>query len=158
MNGKWKYMAGLVVALLIVALSVASVAAAPANPGTPGPQNGAQAGAGQGYGRGMMGAGGAYNMPSVVADITGLSVEDVIAEHQAGKSWAQIAEAKGLTKDQLVARIVEQRQAQLNERVAAGTLTAEQAKSDGRADAATGSGSSGPDRCDRPPYGQWRPG
>ncbi|MHB1134506.1 MAG: hypothetical protein ACYC4L_19205 [Chloroflexota bacterium] len=127
MNGRMKYLAGLGVALLILAISVATVAAAPGDPGTPGPRNGTAAGFGPMMGGGGFG-GGMVNMPTAVAEATGATVADVVAEHQAGKSWAQIAEAKGVSKDQLVAKIVAQRQALLDERVAAGTLTAEQAK------------------------------
>jgi hypothetical protein len=63
-----------------------------------------------------------------VADFLGMTPDQLRAEFQAGKSLAQIAEAKGVTRDALKAKILETRKARLDAAVAAGRMTAQQAE------------------------------
>ena len=80
-------------------------------------------GAGQGQrGPGMPGQG------QAVADLLGMTPDQIRTEMQAGKSLAQIAEAKGVSRDALKAKIVETQKARLDAAVAAGRMTAEQAQ------------------------------
>ena len=62
-----------------------------------------------------------------LADTIGISVEDVQAAREAGQSPAEIAEENGLSRDELVAALIEERQAHLDEAVASGDLTQEEA-------------------------------
>ncbi|MHB0977768.1 MAG: DUF2680 domain-containing protein [Candidatus Aquicultorales bacterium] len=62
-----------------------------------------------------------------VAGLLGISRDDVVAERQAGKSLANIAEEKGVGKDAVVGKILETRKAVLDERVESGSITREQA-------------------------------
>jgi sulfite reductase beta subunit-like hemoprotein len=57
-----------------------------------------------------------------------MTPEQLRAEFQAGKSLAQIAEAKGISRDTLKTKLLEARKAQLDAAVAAGRITAEQAQ------------------------------
>ena len=63
----------------------------------------------------------------IVADLTGLSVEEVQAERAAGNSVADIAEANGSSAEAVVSGALEARKALLDEKVADGTITQEQA-------------------------------
>lgn len=63
-----------------------------------------------------------------VASILGMSPQDLTAELRSGKSLAQVAEAKGISRETLKAKLLEQRKAQLDQAVASGRLTADQAK------------------------------
>jgi len=63
----------------------------------------------------------------VVADLTGLSVEDVQAERAEGASVADIAEANGVSTEEVVAKALDERKAILDAKVADGTITQEQA-------------------------------
>ena len=63
----------------------------------------------------------------VVAELTGLSAEEVQAERAAGKSAADIAEANGSSAEEVVSTALEARKALLDEKVADGTITQEQA-------------------------------
>lgn len=63
-----------------------------------------------------------------IADFLGMTPDQMRAELQAGKSLAQIAEAKGVSRDALKAKILETRKAGLDAAVAAGRMTAEQAE------------------------------
>ena len=87
-------------------------------PGPRGPQ-----GPGQGQrGPGMPGPG------QAVADLLGMTPQELRTEFQAGKSLAQIAEARGVSRDTLKAKILETQKARLDAAVAAGRMTAEQAQ------------------------------
>ena len=79
---------------------------------------------GQWQGQGQRGRGG----PQVVADLLGMTPDQLRAELQSGKSLAQIAEAKGVSRDTLKAKILEAQKARLDAAVAAGRITAEQAQ------------------------------
>jgi hypothetical protein len=87
----------------------------PGGPGQPGQRPGGPAGMAQGG-------------PQVVADILGMTPQDLRAEMQAGKSLAQVAEAKGVGRDALKAKLLEAHQTRIDAAVAAGKLTAEQAQ------------------------------
>ncbi len=63
----------------------------------------------------------------IVADLTGLSVEEVQAQRAEGNSVADIAEANGVSSDEVVSSALESRKALLDEKVADGTITQEQA-------------------------------
>jgi len=87
-------------------------------PGGPGQRNQRPGGPG-----GMMQGG-----PTVVADILGLTPQQLRTEMQAGKSLAQIAEAKGISRDTLKAKLLEAHKTRSAAAVTAGKLTAEQAQ------------------------------
>ena len=63
-----------------------------------------------------------------VADMLGMTPQELRTEFQAGKSLAQIAEAKGVSRETLKAKILETQKARLDAAVAAGRMTAEQAQ------------------------------
>lgn len=79
------------------------------------------AGAGRGLGAGYQ----AISGP--IAELLGMTAADIHAERVAGKSLAQIAQAKGVSEDQLVEAMLAARKSALDARVKAGTLTQEQA-------------------------------
>jgi lambda repressor-like predicted transcriptional regulator len=66
--------------------------------------------------------------PQQIADILGMTPQDLRTELQAGKSLAQVAEAKGISRDTLKAKLLEAHKMRIDAAVAAGTLTAEQAQ------------------------------
>ncbi|MBA3468698.1 MAG: hypothetical protein H0T53_03540 [Herpetosiphonaceae bacterium] len=79
-----------------------------------------------GPGRGGPGRGG-LDMISATADVTGLSVTEVQQAHQAGKTFAAIAEENGKTADDVIKATVANAKTRLDAAVAAGTLTQAQA-------------------------------
>ncbi|QGP93095.1 hypothetical protein MGLY_24920 [Neomoorella glycerini] len=81
------------------------------------------------YGPGLgLGLGRAQGgMLGILSKILGLDLADLRAERQAGKSIAGIAAEHGISKDQLVDTITAERQKLLDEKVAAGQITPEQA-------------------------------
>ncbi len=80
------------------------------------------------YGPGA-GLGRAYgNMMDSVSKLLGMDPAEVRTERRSGKSLAQIAETKGISKDKLVDSIVEQRKSQLDQGVANGNISQEQAE------------------------------
>jgi hypothetical protein len=81
--------------------------------------------AGAKMGQSIRDAGG--RLVDIVADLTGLSAEEVQAQRAAGESAADIAEANGSSAEEVVNAALEARKALLDERVADGTLTQEQA-------------------------------
>ena len=104
-------------------------------PGQPGagqrgqerPGRGQRGQQGPGQGQGQRGPG----MPGpsqAIADLLGMTPQEIRTELQAGKSLAQIAEAKGVSRDALKAKILETQKARLDAAVAAGRMTAEQAQ------------------------------
>ena len=148
MRGKIRYLAiaaGLLLALAAIAVAANAQPAAPARAqavqaqtpqaqATP-PATCPNCGAATGQqGRGPMQGGGMgwgsmmYDDDSAVASLLGLTPTEIAAQRRAGKSLAQIAEAKGVSKDKLVETILADRKAALDERVKAGALTADQAK------------------------------
>ncbi len=63
----------------------------------------------------------------VLADLTGLSTDEIAAERAAGSSIADIAEANGVSGDTVVDEALAARKAILDAKVADGTITQEQA-------------------------------
>ena len=63
----------------------------------------------------------------IVADLTGLSVEDVQAERAEGASVADIAEANGVATEDIIAKALDERKAILDAKVADGTIPQERA-------------------------------
>ena len=128
-----------VVAVLVMALMAVVVGSALAqgpaggNAGTCpyglGPQG--QGGAGMGPGRGP-GMGGQNRpdwagMDDEVEALLGLTDNQLHTERLAGKSLAQIAQAKGISKDTLTGKILAEKKADLDKAVADGKLTQAQA-------------------------------
>ena len=129
---KWQIVTSVVVALVaVLSLSVAAFAQGNQPPVAP-----------QGYGRGPMGRGMNANgaqgqMPGygfrfgvngeslvdVTAKVTGLKVEDVVKELQAGKTFADVAKANGKTAADLVNAFLADRKVVLDKAVADGRLT-----------------------------------
>jgi len=88
-------------------------------------------GAGVCGGPGFMGQGGfgaGYGLSWQVADILGMDANEVIKQFQAGKSYAEIAQEKGISKAQLEEKLLATHKARLDQYVTAGTLTPQQAK------------------------------
>ncbi len=83
-----------------------------------------------GPGRHGPGGRGAHLKPAEIAAALEISVAELRTEHRAGKTLTQIAEAKGLSRDTLVDRLVAAAEAELAEKVTAGRLT--QAEADDR--------------------------
>jgi hypothetical protein len=120
---------------LLGAVISGSVQAAPTTPTTP--QANPTPGAGNGFtGRGAMGSGmmgrgammgGQVGMETEALALLNMSREQLIAERQAGKSLAQIAQAKGVSRETLVNTILAAKKADLDKLVAAGTLAQAQA-------------------------------
>jgi hypothetical protein len=63
----------------------------------------------------------------VVADLTGLSTDEVFEEARDGKSLPVIAEENGVSSDELVDELFAARKSLIDERVAAGLITQDQA-------------------------------
>lgn len=81
--------------------------------------------AGQGYGLQMGRNFG--SMASNVADFLGISLGDLQADRQSGKSMVQIAAEQGVSEQELVDYVIEQRSAQVDQMVGNGKITQEQA-------------------------------
>lgn len=132
---KWHITIGLVVGMVAaLSLSVAAFAQGPTPPaGAPG------LGRGMGYGmhangQGLMANGYGFRfgrnggtLVDATAKVTGLSVSDVVAELQSGKTFAQVAEAHGKTAANVVSAFLANRKAVLDQAVADGRITQEQA-------------------------------
>ncbi len=70
---------------------------------------------------------GGHTAAEVTAELTGTTVEDVTAALQEGASLTSYAEENGVSRDELVSAIVAAMQANLDERVAEGSITQERA-------------------------------
>jgi hypothetical protein len=129
---KWQIVTSVVVALVaVLSLSMAAFAQGNQPPVVP-----------QGYGRGPMGRGMNANsaqgqmqgygfhfgangesLADITAKVTGLKVEDVVKELQAGKTFADVAKANGKTTADLVNAFLADRKVVLDKAVADGRLT-----------------------------------
>ena len=132
---KWQIVTSVVVALVaVLSLSVAAFAQGNQPPVAP-----------QGFGRGLMGdRGGMFgangqqgqmagygfrfgangeSLVDITAKVTGLKVEDVVKELQAGKTFADVAKANGKTAADLVSVFLADRKVVLDKAVADGRLT-----------------------------------
>lgn len=78
---------------------------------------------------GMMGAG---MMQGAVAEavykVTGLDKQQIVTQRQAGKSFVEIAKAKGITEDKLLEEVKKVHQAFIDQGVADGVMTKEMAE------------------------------
>lgn len=102
----------------VLVLSFGSIAAAAGPNNTNG--NGVRYGQGAGYsGQGIC--------SEAVCNLLGLTEEQIQAQRLEGKSLVQIAAANGVSEQQLIEAIMSTRQAEIQTRVTAGTLTQEQA-------------------------------
>lgn len=119
------------VALLGAALAGSAFAQGPADPAAPaqpGVGMGGRWGASQVAGTTQRGpAWGGQATLDAASKLIGQSVDDIRAARLDGKSLAQIAEAAGKTKDQLVNTILDAKKAIIDGLVKAGTLTQDQA-------------------------------
>ena len=79
-----------------------------------------------GHGRRGMKAGRVSS--EATAEVLGITVEELRTAREAGQTLAQIAEAEGVSRDDLISGLVAAAQAQLTEAVEAGTIT--QARAD----------------------------
>lgn len=115
--------------LIVVSVGVAALAATvvgtalAAGPTPPG-SYGACDGTGMGVGRERITWAG---LPDAVAQLLGMDSESIQVERLSGKSLVAIAAEKGITKETLVATIVEAKQEAVSAAVAAGTITQDQA-------------------------------
>lgn len=114
----------LVTAGLIAGIVLGSVSFATATPADYAPTN-TVAACGLQLGQSLRGAGG--RLIDIVADLTGLSTDEIAAERADGKSIATIAEENGVESDAVVEGALSIREEMLSDRVADGTLTQEQA-------------------------------
>jgi hypothetical protein len=114
------------VAAIATTLAIGGAGAVYAQTASPTPRTGPPFGQGA---RAGMAAGQhvAAGVPQSVLQRLGMTAEQLAAERQAGKSLAQIAQAKGVSKQALVDLILADRKAVVDERVKAGTLTQAQA-------------------------------
>lgn len=116
----------LAVGILVGSLVTGSVFAAPATPtpGTPGSGSGymGRGGAGGGFDR-MMDMG----IEDEVLTLLGMTREQIATERQGGKSLAEIAAAKSVSRDTLISTILAAKKADLDKLLADGKLTQAQA-------------------------------
>ena len=128
MKINWKRisMGGLaVIVALVSVVAISSVAFAQG----PGGQSAGGQGAGGNECGGVMGrqGGSANSLVSVAADVLGMEWADLVAELQAGKSIAQVAEGLGVDPQTIVDAFIAIRTEKLAEAVANGCITQEQA-------------------------------
>lgn len=110
----WKKV-GVVLAVVVLVASVAAVAVNAHGRGQFG---------GQGFGGKMRGG---SSIVALLAEESGLSVEDIHAELEAGQTLAQVAAANGVNIDALIETALAEKEAFLSEAVADGRLTQEEA-------------------------------
>jgi hypothetical protein len=92
--------------------------------------------------------------PDAVAKVLGITVDELRAAHEAGKTLAQIAADEGISKADLISKLVAAAKAQLAADVKAGLLT--QAQADERSSTLTARITEMVDR-DGPPHGDRGP-
>ena len=114
----------IVVSVVVAALAATMVGTALAAGPTPPGSYGACDGTGMGVGHARVTWAG---LPDAVAQLLGMDSESIQAERLSGKSLVAIAAEKGISKETLVATIVDARQEAVSAAVAAGTITQEQA-------------------------------
>jgi hypothetical protein len=111
--------AGLVAGLVLGSIGIASAATTSTATGT--------AAACGGFGGGSVIRAAGATLADVVAKLTGQSVDDVRAQRQDGKSFADIAKAKGVSADKVTSSALDTRKAALAAAVKDGKLSQEQA-------------------------------
>ncbi|RMF29377.1 MAG: hypothetical protein D6759_13985 [Chloroflexi bacterium] len=137
MKRGWKALVGIALAALVLVsgLGVASAFAqtdSPPQPWPPRPFFGDEGGfgfcpMGGPFGGWMMGAPASGGLVGITAEVTGLSVDEVVAALQEGKSLAQIAEEAGVEPATIVEAAIAPRSEALAQAVANGWITQEQA-------------------------------
>ena len=126
MNKRWKILtAALVTGLLIVAFTGVIFATGPVTPNADCPNAGDRLGGG-GHGMGGYFGQGAL-CDEAVSDLLGLSAEEIQAQRLEGKSLVEIAAAVDVSENALVTAIMAAKTDTVQELVAAGTITQEQA-------------------------------
>ncbi len=115
---------GLAIVLLIASVLLVFPLVANAQQGQP-PAQAPQYGGGYGRHGGWMGGG--MSLVEATAEVTGLSVADVVAALQNGQSFADIASGAGVTLEVITDVAVAQRAEALKQAVADGRFTQEQA-------------------------------
>jgi len=108
-----------VVLISAVLFSAGAIAAAGPAAGTPAGRNAGSLCLGIGWSQG--------GMLSTVADLLGLTPDEIAAERQDGKSMTEIAAAQGISEAELTEDIIAARSAALDELVNEGRITKEQA-------------------------------
>ena len=121
LNKKW-FGRGLVVAILLGALSALAIGVVSAQEDSP-PAGEREHGSREGGGC----KGGGGGLLTAVSEATGLSREEIKAELEAGATLAEIAEANGADIDAIVADALADIESRLEEAVADGKLTQEEA-------------------------------
>ncbi len=123
MRKKFKWLIAIGVAgLLVMAAAIPVLAAGPNGLGGGSPSATVQPSYGNGHCQGL-GAG----INEAVTDLLGMTREQIQAERQAGKSLVQIADARGVTGEALIDAIMAGKQEAVQNMVAAGTITQDQA-------------------------------
>lgn len=146
MLNRWKVLLGIALVVALVSLAGATIVMAQGPTWSP-PQNddgwmaswggmmgpgwghGAMMGPRWGYGS-MMGSGWGmhgYSLIDAAAEVLGIERADLIAELQAGKSLAELAEERGVEPQAIVDAFLADHEERLQELVDAGRLTQEQA-------------------------------
>ncbi len=111
-----------IAASLVAVLALATGGVAMASSPNSADDNGVSNSYGQGYGLGGQGI-----CSDNLTALLGLTAEEIQAQRQEGMSLVQIAAAQGVTEEQLIEAVMAERQARIQERVTAGTLTQERA-------------------------------
>ncbi len=123
MRGKAKLLIALALGLLLAAATAVSVAAQTTPPAQATPPAGTcPLGCPGGVGE----RGGHMYGPNVLDELLDMTVAEIAAERQKGRSLAEIAADKGVAKEQLVDALLAPHAARLDAMVAAGRLAAEQ--------------------------------
>src|SRR5512140_2780704 len=122
MKNKWFKIGTLATVLAVVGVVIASTAALAQGPTTTPPF----------FGRGMMGGQGGFGGPqnsliAYAAKTLNINVTDLIAELQKGKTLAEVAKAKGVSTDKIVADFIAARTAGLKSAVDSKWMTQAQA-------------------------------
>ena len=120
MNGKTKTLLGLAAGSLMLGATALTTFAADPAPTADCP---ATRGVGQGTGRWA----GLMSPIDAVAKLLGVSEAEIESQREAGQSLAQVAQANGVEKDALVAAMLADRKATLDQAVAEGKITQERA-------------------------------
>ncbi|MHB1131071.1 MAG: hypothetical protein ACYC4L_01650 [Chloroflexota bacterium] len=117
-----KFLVSSAAGLLLIATGATAVAAAPVQQvGTPGAGQ-----AGWAQGASPRWQANAERPSAAVQKLLGMTAEQIQAERQAGKSLAQIAQAKGVSVESLISAITADHQAQVDQLVKDGKITQEQ--------------------------------
>ncbi len=122
---KFSRTAALMAAALVVGIVAGNVTMGVAVPSADTTTTGTVTGLGLRLGAALRDAGG--RLADVVASLTGLSVDEVHDQREAGTSFAAIAQSKGVDSAKVVEEALKVRAQILDQKVADGTITREQA-------------------------------